>query len=124
GLPTFWYGPGPGQAPRVTLTARAEDRWRASASATELVLIALAGAGGLAYRPRGRRGGVGPATGTGAGVRLAAPRRVVPMSAGVRGLRVVGGVGARGGLGCVWVQDGVRGRGPDESPTASGLSPA
>jgi hypothetical protein len=122
GLPSFWYGSGPGQAPEVALTALAQDRWRASASATELLLIGLVGVWVLSYLPRALRW-----------VWRLLPEQVVLLGwlgtqafglSPLGALLILGGVCARVGLLCVWVQDRLRGRGPDETPTASGFNSA
>jgi hypothetical protein len=122
GLPSYWYGAGPGQAPRLALASLAEDRWRASASATELFLIGLVGVWVLSYLPRVQRW-----------VWRLLPEQVVLLGwlgTQVFGLSplgavlILGGVCARVGLVCVWVQERLRGKGPNETPTASGFNSA
>jgi hypothetical protein len=122
GLPSYWYGSDPGQAPAVALVALAEDRWRESASATELLLIALAAVWVLAYLPRAQRW-----------LWWLLPEQVVLLgwlgtqSFGLSPLGVVlilGGVCARLGIVCVWIQNRLRGARPDEPPTASSFHSA
>jgi hypothetical protein len=122
GLPSYWYGSGPGQAPPVALVGVAEDRWRESASATELLLIVLAAVWVLAYLPRVQRW-----------LWWLLPEQVVLLgwlgtqAFGLSPLGVVlilGGVCARLGFVCVWIQNRLRRARPDEPPTASSIHPA
>jgi hypothetical protein len=120
GLPHYWYGSG--EAPRVTLTSLAEDRWRASATATELLLIVLAGVWAVAYLPRVRRW-----------LWRLLPEQVVLLGwlgtqafglSPLGALLILGGVCARVGLVCVWIQERLRPARPDEPPTGSGFASA
>ncbi len=122
GLPTYWYGTDPGQTPRVALVALAEDRWRESASATELLLIALAAAWVLAYLPRVR-----------AWLWWLLPEQAVLLgwlgtqAFGLSPLGmalILGGVCARLGIVCVWIQERLRGARPEEPPAASSFHSA